>query len=272
MKNYNIEVIICGPNHYLHGYPPFNISIPIVFDYLDFLHDFNDMNKENIKILMEYYKNATKILCISHTLIDSIPPQYREKAEYLPNGVDLNFFKSYKYFEKEKETKIISLIGLSVSKSLFYLDIFPKIKKEIDNIKLMLVGGGVRLPMIKKYISKKKNKSDYILTGYIPYKQIRKYFFMSDVGLYPTLQNLYYDSACPIKIMEYSASNKPIVSTGLKELRILNFPNVFLAKPNAENFIENIKKALNYEGPFPNLEDFDWGNLSKKLEKIIHNI
>jgi len=272
VKNYNIEVVICGPNHYLHGYPPFDISIPIIFDYLDYLHDFKDVNRENTRVLNGYYKNTAKILCVSRTLMESIEPKYKEKLIYLPNGVDLDFFRSYKNFKKNTNTKFISLIGLSISESFFYLDIFPKIKNYIEDIKIILIGEGVRFPLIYNYIKKKKNRSDYILTGFIPYKQIREYYFMTDVGLNPTLQNIYYDSAHPLKIMEYSAATKPVVSTDLKELRILNFPNVFLAKPTVNDYIEKIKLALNYDGPFPSLEEFDWKILTKKLEKIIHNI
>ena len=156
VKEYKIEVIICGPNHYLHGYPPFDLGVPIVFDYLDFLHDFKDPNLENIKILNGYYKNASKILCVSKALIDSIDPKFREKVVYLPNGVDLDYFKSFNYSKKES-TRYISLIGISISESLFYLDIFPKIKQKIDDVKLLLVGSGPRYPLIEQYIKKKKN-------------------------------------------------------------------------------------------------------------------
>ena len=269
VKEYGIEIIITGPSHYLHGYPPTELGVPIIFDYVDFLHDFSDPNKENIKILKGHYKNAHKILCVSKTLVDSIPSKYQDRVEYLPNGVDLDYFKSFNYSKKDS-TRYISLIGISISESLFYLDIFPKIKQKIDDVKLLLVGSGPRYPLIEQYI-KKKNVSDYILTGYIPYEKVRKYFYMTDVGLYPTLQNRYYDSACPLKVMEYSAVFKPVVSTDLEELRRLKFPNVFLAKPTAEDFIKKIAVALNYEGPFPNLEEYSWQNLTKKLEKIIKN-
>lgn len=272
VKNYGIDIIICAPNHYLHGYPPFDISVPIIFDYLDFLHESNNMNKENTKILSEYCKNSSKILCVANTLLESIDHKYQEKAIYLPNGIDLNFFRADQNFKNQNDTKIVSLIGLGCTESTFYLDIFPEIKKDIENIKMLLVGGGIKFPLIYNYISNKKNREDYILTGYIPYNQIRDYFIMSDVGLYPSIINRYFDSATPIKIMEYSAVHKPVVSTDLKEVRSLNFPNVFLAKPNVKDYIKKIKQALNYEGGFPNLDELDWKFLSKKLEKVIHNI
>ena len=272
VKDYQIEVIICGPNHYLHGYPPFDLPVPIVFDYLDFLHDFNNPNIQNTKVLSEYFENAAKILCVSKILMDLINHKYREKVVYLPNGVDIDFYKSYKPSKNQNKAKIISLIGLGVTESLFYLDIFPKIKENVENIKLLLVGGGIKYPLIRNYIKKKKNPTDYILTGFIPYENIRKYYCMSDVGLYPSLQNRYYDSACPMKIMEYSVLSKPVVSTDLEELRRLNFPNVFLAKPTNDDFIKKIMIALNYKGSFPNLEKFDWVYLSSKLEKTLQNI
>ncbi len=272
IKDYSIEVIFCGPSHYLHGYPPFNINIPIVFDYVDFLHDFSDPNIENTKILSNYYKHSTKILCVSKTLIESIPTSYRSKAIYLPNGVDLDFYKSYNYENKRKKYKFITLIGLNISESLFYIDIFPEIKKKVQNAKMLLVGGGIRYPIIKQYILKRKNPEDFILTGFIDYENIRKYFYMTDVGLNPTLKNRYYDSACPLKVMEYTAASKPVVSTNLEELRRLNFPNIFLAEPTSQDFQNKVIDALNYNGSFPDLKEYDWKYLSNKLEAILKNI
>lgn len=271
IKDYKIEVILCGISHYLHGYPPFDISIPVVFDYLDFLHDFDDPNKENKKILEEYLENAEKILCVSKTLLEDLEPIFQKKASYLPNGVDLEYYKSYN-FNKTSKVKYISLIGLNISESLFYLDIFPKIKEKVENIKMILVGGGIRYPVINKYIKKNKDKSDFILTGFIPYENIRKYFFLTDVGLYPTLKNRYYDSACPLKVFEYTAAEKPIVSTDVKELNSLNFPNVYLAKPTTQDFLDKVIEALEYKGSYPDLKEFDWKNLSKNLEKLLKNI
>ncbi len=274
VRDYGIEIIVCGPNHYLHGFPPFNMSIPFVFDYVDYLYEFNNPYVENTKILREYYKNASKILCVSKTLLDSIIPKYKEKGEYLPNGVDLEFFRNYKNFSKKKRNnnKIVSLIGINLSHSLFYLDIFPEIKREVENVKFLLVGSGPKYPLIENYIKTNKEASDYILTGFVSYEKVREYFYMTDVGLNPTLQNRYFDCQCPLKIMEYSAVNKPVVSTDLDELRRLKFPNVFLSKPNKEDYIKKIIKALNYSGPFPNLENFDWKNISKKLDTILSNI
>ncbi len=75
-----------------------------------------------------------------------------------------------------------------------------------------------------------------------------------------------------MKIFEYSAVSKPVLSTNLEELKRLKFPNVFLANPSASDFSEKIVKAINYQGKFPRLTEFDWSFLSKKLEKILRNI
>ncbi|MFW9987567.1 MAG: glycosyltransferase family 4 protein [Candidatus Odinarchaeota archaeon] len=272
IKEHKIEIVIVGPSHYLHGHLPRDLGVPVIFDYVDFLYDFKDPNKEDTKLLSEYFNISTKILCVSKTLMNSLPNRHKIKAEYIPNGVDLDFYKSYSFTQDKYNTKYISLIGISISESPFYLDVFPKIKEKLNNIKMLLVGGGPRFPMIKNYIDQRKDKNDFILTGYIPYGKIRKYFYMTDVGLYPTLKNRYYDSACPLKVMEYSAASRPVVATDLEELRKLNFPNVFLANPTSKDYEEKIIKALNYNGPFPNLEEFTWKNIAKKLEKTLLKI
>ena len=39
-----------------------------------------------------------------------------------------------------------------------------------------------------------------------------------------------------------------------------------------QDFLEKVIKALDYQGSYPNLEKFDWKNLSNKLEKLLRNI
>lgn len=272
IKEYSIDLVITGPSHYLHGFPPFGLSIPLIFDYVDFLHDFKNPNKENTPILRKYLENSSKILCVSKTLIETLPNKFQDKALYLPNGVDLNFYKSFDFKKKYNKNLYISLIGLSISESFFYIDIFPEITKNYNNAKLLLVGGGPRLPSIRNYIKKNKDLSNFILTGYIPYQKIRKCFYMTDVGLYPTLKNRYYDSACPLKVFEYTATRRPVVATNLKELEKLDFPNVFLAKPNPNEFRKQVEKAMNYNGPYPDLSEYDWKNLANKLEENLKKL
>ena len=47
----------------------------------------------------------------------------------------------------------------------------------------------------------------------VPNAVVADYFIASDVGIYPGDASPYFDAACPIKVLEYSAAGKPVVAT-----------------------------------------------------------
>jgi glycosyltransferase involved in cell wall biosynthesis len=150
------------------------------------------------------------------------------------------------------------------------LDAFPIIKEKIPNLQFLIVGDSHLLPEMKR--KARKYNGDIIFTGWINYDEIQDYFAALDVGIYPVGKNVYFDSACPIKILEYTAANKPVVSTDLKELHNLNFPNVIFAEPNPKDFSEKIVMALNTNVEYPDLKEHDWDVLTRKLEKILVSV
>lgn len=263
IKEYNIDIIICGPNYYLNGFPPFDINIPIIFDYLDYV--------SNEAVKRVYLEKSDAVLCASNVLQEE-SKRYNKNSFYLPNGVDLNKFKKAnperirsKY--GLENTKIVSLIGLTCSKTLYFLDALPEIKKSVPNIKYLIVGDNYLLPKMRRKV--KKFSGNVIFTGWVDYTEIQDYFATSDVGIYPVDKNIYFDSASPIKIFEYTAAKKPVVSVDLKELKCLNFPNVLYAKPSIKDFSEKIIEALNKEYEYPESNQFDWGVLASRLEEIL---
>jgi glycosyltransferase involved in cell wall biosynthesis len=266
IKEHSIDMIICGPNYYLNGFPPFNLNIPIIFDYSDYI--------TNQKIKETYLAEADAVICASH-LLHNEAKKYNKNCFYIPNGIDLARFKKTnpkrvkKKYDLEGQ-KVVSLIGITCSKSLYFLDAFPMIKKKIPDLKFLIVGNSYLLPEMER--KAKKYVDDIIFTGWIDYNEIQDYFAASDIGTYPVDKNIYFDSACPIKILEYTAARKPVVSTNLRELHNLNFPNVVFCNPNPADFSEKIIKALNTKFDFPDLKEYDWDVLTEKLEKIMNHL
>ncbi len=106
----------------------------------------------------------------------------------------------------------------------------------------------------------------FVATGLVPHDAVADYFMATDVGLYPGDANPYFDAACPLKILEYSAAGKPVVATDLAELRRLAFPNVYLAPPEPSAFAAAIIRALNERTSMPDLTAFDWDVLAREFE------
>jgi glycosyltransferase involved in cell wall biosynthesis len=191
----------------------------------------------------------------------------------VPNGIDLHKFKKTnperirRKYRLDKE-KIISLIGITCSESFYFLDSVQFIREAVSQVKFMVVGDSYLIPEMKKHVE--KYRDDVIFTGWVDYNEIPDYFAASDVGTYPVEKNVYFDSACPIKVLEYTAAKKPVVSIELEELKLLGFKNIVFSEPNARDFAKNVIKAMNKTFNYPSLSEFDWEKLSQRVENIIY--
>lgn len=89
-------------------------------------------------------------------------------------------------------------------------------------------------------------------TGLVSYAELPRFIAAFDVGLIPYLENEYTRSCFPLKLYEYLAAGKPVVATGLPELRGLE-PHVVVTE-GADGTVAAIERALTTTGPGPAAE------------------
>jgi SAM-dependent methyltransferase len=77
----------------------------------------------------------------------------------------------------------------------------------------------------------------------------------------------------PLKVYEYLAMRKPVISTDIAELR--NIPGVMIAT-DSDDFICNIRKAIEHTHSFDGIEEYlklnNWGSRVKKIEDLLSGI
>jgi len=259
-----IDLVVYGLNHKLIGLPPNDLRVPLVFDYLDLC----------LYASVEQYLVATSdlVVCTSTVLIDRVASKAKRVA-YVPNGVDATRFDPARRQEARhrlglSDRTVISLIGLTSSRSLFWVDAVADLARRVPNVTLLAVGGGPLggrshlLPMRERAA---RLGLHLVTTGQIPHASVPDYFLASDVGLYAGDADPYYDAACPIKVLEYTAAGRPVVATDLAELRHLALPNVYLAAPRADAFTNAIERALASPPSLPDLGRFDWSRLATEM-------
>lgn len=191
----------------------------------------------------------------------------KNKITVIPNGVD------YKNFTKVKKTTkdIILFMGLlSYAPNLegikYYIkNIHPQIVKKFPNIQLLLLGKGANRWLIE---TSKKDKNINLL-GFVD--DVRKYIAQAKVCICPVFSG----SGTRLKILEYMAIGKPVVSTikGAEGLEINNNNNILLANSKAK-FITQISKLLSdnnlhqdisFKGQLLIEEKYDWNKINKKI-------
>lgn len=263
VRKLGIDVLIYGLCHRAVGLPPFDLPVAKVFDCLDLI------NYPDIEAA--YIANSDLVLCTSRVLVERLQGLGREGV-YLPNGVS----RSRIALGQRDRTRaalglqgkrVVSLIGLTSSPSLFFVDALALASLRMPDIVFLVVGGGDLLsPIVERC---RKLGLPCIATGWIPNKDIANYFAATDVGLYAGDANPYFHAACPIKVLEYTAARRPVVATDLEELRRIAFPNVRLSPPDPVPFASAIVTSLREPTGFADVSGFEWAKLAEMLRRTL---
>jgi glycosyltransferase involved in cell wall biosynthesis len=266
VRKLGVDILVYGIGYKVIGLPPFHLPIPRVFDYLD-LCTYPDVEEA-------YITNSDLVLCTSKVLVERVK-RFGKDAVYIPNGVTMACLALGQRDRTRADLglegkQVVSLIGLTCSPSLFFVDALAIAARQLPDLVFLLVGGGEGLqPIIERC---RQLEVRFVATGWVPSNEVANYFVASDVGLYPGDANAYFDAACPIKVLEYTATRRPVVATDLEELRRMAFPNVRLSPPHPEPFSSAIIDSLNHATAFADVSSFEWAALSRQTREALFKL
>lgn len=204
-------------------------------DHLDLLaHELGRFSNRLImgfaeKLLLKTLHNCDCVFSVSHFLTEKYYPQ----SFYLPNGVDIDAVRPGCGRELKKELKgpVIGFIG-----SLEYFIDFDRIIEAAAVLKdctFVIAGGGREFERIKK--EKDRLKLDnLVLTGGLPHPEILKRIDSFDICLNPFKPSPLTHGACPIKLFEYMAFKKPVISSRIREVERIGRDFVYFADSTSE--------------------------------------
>ncbi|MEO6693612.1 MAG: glycosyltransferase family 4 protein [Ignavibacteria bacterium] len=200
---------------------------------------------------------------------------YYDKAEIcvIDNGVDTKFFS-----ERDRKDHSPNIIFTAWFKYYpnaqaaidFVKNIFPKIQKEIPEIKFYIVG---KEPP-QKVMDLQKIENVFV-TGYVD--DIREYLRNADAAVIP----LQIGGGTRLKILEAMSMKIPVVSThlGAEGLEVENRTNILLAG-NDKEFAEHVIEVIRDKQLSTNLTDnarllmeekYDWQKIGNRLNDFINS-
>ena len=196
-----------------------------------------DKNSSNYKYIL---KRAENIFCVSDFIKNELNKiEFSEKNVTIHNCINksdftitdewhLNIKKIRKKYEIESDI-VIGFVGRTVEdKGIIELfEAFIKLSKEIQNIKLLIVGSAWFSnecneyndfeKKLKKILEKYKDK--IILTGFVPHNEVKYYYTIMDILVIPSK----CDEAFGMVALEGLILNIPILTTGVGGLKeVLN--------------------------------------------------
>lgn len=236
-------------------------------------------------VLRKNIAQAKKVTCTTESLgrYYKIPA---DKYVLIPNGVDTDLFKKYNSLTTKTKLQLDSnsfIIG-HVGVLREWLDFEPlfkafKILSASHNMKLLIVGGGIGYEDTMQMADKYNIMNNTIFTGTVPYSQIPRYISCMDVGIIPFKLDEVSQNSLPLKLFEYMACEKPVISTDVKGITE-NFGDMVLYASNYEDYVRRIselhadadlKNALGIAGRKRVITDFDWSKVALKLENLMRD-
>ena len=274
-------------------------NIPIIQRQLDVSHELvripllKQLTRKCEKFVTS---NVSKVLCGARPLIDYTIEMgaKEENVEYFPLGFDPQTFKpmakdqhlAHKLGISDND-KVILFVGTIYEFSGLenIIQNFETIKSKVKEIKFLIVGGGLDFEKIKSLVNKKKLQSDVILTNFKPQHEIPKFISLADVCINSFEINKITDRIIPIKILEYLACGKPVLSTPLKgTIDLLPKEDFGIIYSQYDSFVENLSELLTNTEKLEELgnkgldyviKNHDWNiladSLLKKFENLVDN-
>lgn len=103
-----------------------------------------------------------------------------------------------------------------------YAELFLRAARQIrnhrDDVRFVMVGSGVRLRELQNLAGKLELASSVIFTGPIPHAEVPRYLAAADILVASFQDDDQQQSKSPLKIVEYLAMGKPIVSSRVGEV------------------------------------------------------
>ncbi len=233
----------------------------------------NSLIKRNIE-------GAKKVIITTETLKGTykIP---NDKCEVIPNGVDTSLFKDYGNMKEELNLDgfIVGYVGV-LREWVDLESVFQALKELDKNIKMVVVGKegmfGENINLAKKY----EVSDRVVFTGTVPYSEVPKYISAMDVCLIPFKINAISNNALPLKLFEYMACKRPVISTEIPGVKYVAGDKVLYAS-NKDEYKEKIlmlfrdedlRLKMGEEGQKLVEENYNWKNITKRIERILLDV
>ena len=214
----------------------------ILYDCVDEVSGFSDV-ADVTRVLREerdLATNSSTVIVTSQALHQKLS-KLNSNCFYVPNGAEVNhFLEATKVNENVPELEHLPhpIIGYHGAISdWFDVELVCRLAEVHPEYSVLLIGP------VNVGSEKFKKHPNIILLGVKKYEVLPKYLAYMDVCLIPFKINKLTLAVNPIKLYEYLAAGKPVVSTALPEVYNNTSEFVYVGR-NEEDFIRKVEEAV----------------------------
>jgi teichuronic acid biosynthesis glycosyltransferase TuaH len=210
----------------------------LVYEMMDDYSHIHPKSKEEIRRMEAWFvEHADLVITTSKALTEKVNKIKKGvRIRSIGNGVDYDFVNNtpkVRPLEFQSMEKIIGYVGTIYDWIDF--DLIDYLADKRPDLHFIFVG-----PIRAKRLPLKKNIH---FIGRIDYGKVPAYCNEFDVCLIPFIRGEFADTINPVKLYEYLALGKPVVSYHMRELE--RYADIIYLSDDKEDFLTNIEKALN---------------------------
>lgn len=219
---------------------------------------------------------ASAVTASSRVLVNLLRKEFHRDALLIPNGVST---RAYREVAPATTRALRRQLGLGSGPILGFtggvdswvearllIDAWRRIRGTRPDAELLIVGDGIRASEFREA------GSGVRVTGFVPPQAVPAYVALFDVGVVPFVKNRLTDAMLPIKVFDYAAARKPVVSTPLDAYAGEDLPFLQIAEARPEAFSAALMSALD-AGWNPawdaSVDRYDWKALIRPLEALL---
>ena len=294
IKEFAPDVIVgFGPVSYLAGMAAKRYNLPFIYYWIDVSHrliPFKPLQLIGCILERITLKLADRVLTINDKLKEYVIKigASAERTQVLRAGIDFAQFdlniSAHTIRERyglAKKDIVLFFMGWLYQFSGIKEAALQLAKSENPNFKFLIVGDGDLYDELKQLTEKYRMSDKVILTGKKPYSEIPALIAASDICLlpaYPTEKIM--QDIVPIKMYEYMAMKKPVISTRLQGvMKEFGEDNgvVYVDKP--EDVVEKALELMR-NGDLKELglkarsfaERCNWDNITDEFERTLRKV
>jgi len=255
----------------------------LVFDIVDDLAAYNYDNKskyEYIKTSMEYLaKNSDLVLVTASSLFENYK-NISSNVFLVPNGYDSKLFGEANVFSdlldmKDVSAPIIGFVGTIFS----YLDLeLLKYVIQCNQDKSFVFIGSCEFDVQQNWLSIIKNYKNVFWLGKKKKEEIPRYIDKFDVCINPFKVDQVSRSVSPLKVFEYLAMKKPVISVRMESLEKEKIAQFIYFASSYKDFNEKINVAINDKNEFKKrlnyeiVKTYSWDDLFSKVYNLVTSL
>lgn len=202
------------------------------------------------------------------------------KARVIPNGVDPDRFRYYGDTRRELNLGGFNVGYVGVLREWVNLEpVFRALETMNSEINMIVVGKEGRYDE-NISLAKQCGVSNRVnFTGMIPYRDIPRYICAMDVCIIPFEISATADSAVPLKLFEYMACERPVISTPIRGVESIAGDSILYVR-GADEWADAISRLyeddklrteLGKRGRRIVEDGYTWERITSEFEAVLHS-